>query len=44
MRYTAFKLRLVISGAAALDPEVAKGFEAMGIKVLQDMVLPKLLQ
>ncbi|HOP92603.1 MAG TPA: AMP-binding protein [Acetivibrio thermocellus] len=29
------KLRLVISGAAALDPEVAKGFEAMGIKVLQ---------
>lgn len=29
------KLRLVISGAAALDLEVAKGFEAMGIKVLQ---------
>jgi len=29
------KLSLVISGAAALDPEVAKGFEAMGIKVLQ---------
>ncbi|HHV30016.1 AMP-dependent synthetase/ligase [Acetivibrio mesophilus] len=29
------KLRLVISGAAALDPEVAKGFESMGIKVLQ---------
>lgn len=28
------KLRLVISGAAALDPDVAKGFESMGIKVL----------
>ncbi|WP_265443111.1 AMP-dependent synthetase/ligase [Acetivibrio straminisolvens] len=29
------KLRLVISGAAALDPDVARGFEAMGVEVLQ---------
>lgn len=29
------KLRLVVSGAAALDPEVAKGFDAIGIEVVQ---------
>lgn len=29
------RIRLVISGAAAINPDVSKGFQAMGIKVLQ---------
>ncbi|NJD01413.1 MAG: AMP-binding protein [Ruminiclostridium sp.] len=29
------KMRLVISGAAAIDPKVSKGFRALGVKVLQ---------
>lgn len=29
------RIRLVISGAAALDPSVVKGFRAMGVRVIQ---------
>lgn len=29
------RIRLIISGAAAIDPQVSKGFRAMGIHVLQ---------
>lgn len=29
------RVRLIISGAAAIDPDVSKGFSMMGIKVLQ---------